>query len=98
MTRSVGHSADRASNNIVQKIMTTLEQLQGAFVDAENLCISFQLKRNKNEYTIRVLKDTGEPAAEIESRQSGHKINVFCRAEESMADLIHEIKVHLSAL
>jgi hypothetical protein len=78
--------------------MTTLEQIQEAFTNAENLCVSFQLKRNEKEYTIRILKDSGEPAAEIESHQSGHKINVFCRAKESMSDLIHEIKVHLSAL
>lgn len=78
--------------------MTTLEQLSDAFTDAENLCISFHLKRNEKEYTIRVLKDSSEPEAQVECHQSGYKMNVYCRAEQSIADLMHEIRIHLSAL
>jgi hypothetical protein len=78
--------------------MTTLELLKSKFTDAENPCISFSIRRNQKDYIVRILQDTPDLEAEIESSLSGQIQKVHCRAEETVDDLLHEVSTRLNTI
>ena len=81
--------------------MSAHDKILNRFQDATNLKvefenISFHTHVGKKEFQIEIVKNGVDYQAQLTDLDSGYSQTVPCRTENSLDDLLHELRIYLA--